>query len=232
MRGTRAWCPRWPRSTGIIPAYAGNTLRRYQHFDTGRDHPRICGEHRVPGGDQLITPGSSPHMRGTRTCRFPAPPRWGSSPHMRGTPLCVKSACRVTGIIPAYAGNTRLRCRRGAAHRDHPRICGEHYSHSLHSERVAGSSPHMRGTPYPRAVMLSMNGIIPAYAGNTGLEVALESAIVGSSPHMRGTPDSYQNVLITGGIIPAYAGNTFARPDELVLFWDHPRICGEHGSPA
>ena len=65
MRGTLGTALNHLLNRGIIPAYAGNTFDVERCDDLRGDHPRVCGEHRVPGGDQLITPGSSPRMRGT-----------------------------------------------------------------------------------------------------------------------------------------------------------------------
>ena len=45
MRGTPAETVPKYRPVGIIPAYAGNTTCRYDRSRSGRDHPRICGEH-------------------------------------------------------------------------------------------------------------------------------------------------------------------------------------------
>ena len=73
---------------GIIPAYAGNTQWRVECFLAHWDHPRVCGEHQGVDGDFARLPGSSPRMRGT-----PSNATW---------------AATSTGIIPAYAGNTRI----------------------------------------------------------------------------------------------------------------------------
>ena len=152
-----------------------------------RDHPRICGEHAETWIQSSLPQGSSPHMRGTRrTCAI----RW----YLRG-------------IIPAYAGNTYCRTLKSYLLRDHPRICGEHRSESHEGQRRQGSSPHMRGTHADRKSKVYVQGIIPAYAGNTsGLfsgaiaggdhpricgehSVRKDSRHLtwGSSPHMRGT---------------------------------------------
>ena len=71
----------------IIPAYAGNTHFLCIVFSPCGDHPRVCGEHRLIGGRRRGAVGSSPRMRGT-------PERFEYRPEP-------------TGIIPAYAGNTR-----------------------------------------------------------------------------------------------------------------------------
>ena len=86
MRGTLHQAGETDRRSGIIPAYAGNTLshacRRLHH----RDHPRVCGEHRSFVLRRVVV--------------------LGSSPRMRGTPSLEQFGQNFAGIIPAYAGNT------------------------------------------------------------------------------------------------------------------------------
>ncbi len=71
---------------GIIPACAGSTWRRLRGGTQGRDHPRMCGEHRFPCGCRTVSMGSSPHVRGAH-CRCNTEGHCG-------------------GIIPACAGST------------------------------------------------------------------------------------------------------------------------------
>ena len=132
---------------GIIPAYAGNTSSSDSARRSAGDHPRICGEHPPRNLRHTFGTGSSPHMRGTRRCNrrtrtIPVDhPRIcgehahergfgdatvGSSPHMRGTPYAIDFVHEITGIIPAYAGNTEDLYLTRRQNRDHPRICGEH----------------------------------------------------------------------------------------------------------
>ena len=72
---------------GIIPAYAGNTSFEATFLPDPWDHPRVCGEHLSSVTIMTRTVGSSPRMRGTLLAAFLAVSR--------------------TGIIPAYAGNTK-----------------------------------------------------------------------------------------------------------------------------
>ena len=108
MRGTPLESCENRRQTGIIPAYAGNTVI----FDWGDafkwDHPRVCGEHVHFDRQRGYSAGSSPRMRGThRQCR---------------------NVRRVFGIIPAYAGNTCTVPKCHVTIGDHPRVCGEHFT--------------------------------------------------------------------------------------------------------
>ena len=228
MRGTRAVRAACGRAGGIIPAYAGNTsgypYRRWRSWD----HPRVCGEHKV---DDSTGEGA-----------------WGSSPRMRGTHSRCRRAANVTGIIPAYAGNTMMTPRLTTATWDHPRVCGEHQCPANSAGTAGGSSPRMRGTLQTWLGGLVFRGIIPAYAGNTtncwgcrnrsrdhpricGEHVLSDEAFVrsqGSSPHMRGTRACRDHVLVASGIIPAYAGNTPGTRGTAWSAGDHPRVCGEH----
>ena len=147
MRGTPFAPYPADRQRGIIPAYAGNTHVELRTYSSCRDHPRVCGEHQ-----------SAP----TKTVQ-----RKGSSPRMRGTPNGVEYRIADTGIIPAYAGNTPVACRRDGRNRDHPRVCGEHLCESTFTASSKGSSPRMRGTLKRTRIAVDVTGIIPAYAGNT-----------------------------------------------------------------
>ena len=208
MRGTRGFELGRLALHGIIPAYAGNTCETCEGSSDGGDHPRVCGEHAMVSATALAVRGSSPRMRGTQSrCR----------PCMRRT-----------GIIPAYAGNTRGGSNATADIRDHPRVCGEHTSRNSSRRRMTGSSPRMRGTRHRRSVRSLRAGIIPAYAGNTAScrvwsaasrdhprvcgehhgRVVKTSPTQGSSPRMRGTQLHGRHPVRMLGIIPAYAGNT------------------------
>ena len=112
--------------------------------------------------------------------------------------------------------------------RDHPRMRGEHRFESVSSLHEWGSSPHARGTLLGLSCGVSLEGIIPACAGNTGLcEVGCYDEW-GSSPHARGTRGDVSACRLPPGIIPACAGNTGRRRPVRWLRRDHPRMRGEH----
>ena len=106
MRGTRELHGRRTVRHGIIPAYAGNTLAPDLRVRVIGDHPRVCGEHQSERIRLHVGQGSSPRMRGTRRT--------------------VLLGTRVSGIIPAYAGNTWSNAPDTWSSADHPRVCGEH----------------------------------------------------------------------------------------------------------
>ena len=230
MRGTPARDRCQHHRAGIIPAHAGNTGQWMHKLPNGRDHPRACGE----------------HLQSAKLVRQ----RLGSSPRMRGTPYMVSHPCRLRGIIPAHAGNTRAGGRSIAASRDHPRACGEHGNVELVEIVHLGSSPRMRGTRRNDLNLRVRKGIIPAHAGNTcvvsfgvscwwdhpracGEHYCLSVTVIcrlGSSPRMRGTHGHATIISGMTGIIPAHAGNTFVARRSSLAAWDHPRACGEHST--
>ena len=147
MRGTRMSVTFSALYCGIIPAYAGNTGFLWETMWLDGDHPRVCGEHICANSTVIHSAGSSPRMRGTPNESIGVIPK--------------------IGIIPAYAGNTKLTFSRLCATRDHPRVCGEHIFLVSAFILFRGSSPRMRGTHVPNTIIQVLAGIIPAYAGNT-----------------------------------------------------------------
>ena len=169
MRGTQSSTNASHLMFGIIPAYAGNTERYHVRRSAGRDHPRVCGEHRLLERGSVASRGSSPRMRGThcswRCCHFRQ------------------------GIIPAYAGNTPFLIYSLIPYRDHPRVCGEHLSCSIALNDIKGSSPRMRGTRHQGRIVLHSGRIIPAYAGNT-CDLALRLELQRDHPRVCGEHDA------------------------------------------
>ena len=48
---------------------------------------------------------------------------------------------------------------------------------------------------------------------------------------MRGKVGMAVPATLTAGITPAYAGKSALMPAAVILFWDHPRLCGEKNTP-
>ena len=146
-RGTRSEGRSAGVVSGLIPARAGNTYRRFTASAFCRAHPRSRGEHPLPGN--------------------PSTPDAGSSPLARGTPRGLPGNLPSPGLIPARAGNTLyfdLPLKESGAH---PRSRGEHVSDGESDTWHVGSSPLARGTRRVFTVSPPAMGLIPARAGNT-----------------------------------------------------------------
>ena len=249
VRGTHLALAAPALVAGIIPACAGNTIRRISQACFRRDHPRVCGEHDLLNYVDARRLGSSPRVRGTL---------------VEGVPSVLN-----IGIIPACAGNTVDSAWSAGACGDHPRVCGEHFYEMNRKDQYpriipacagntdagdylttgqSGSSPRVRGTRALGHETGRFAGIIPACAGNTfrrwrcrcrrrdhprvcgehgtgGIKMQMAQ---GSSPRVRGTRGQYVGLELGEGIIPACAGNTFGLLYRSHNRRDHPRVCGEH----
>ncbi len=247
-RGTRlkrskaALCPRF------IPAWAGNTPPRAWPPPRWAVHPRVGGEHDGSQSQPEKQAGSSPRGRGTRSKRK------------------MRTGC--TRFIPAWAGNTlgrtptrrrrtvhprvggeHLTCRRHKAMSPvHPRVGGEHIHPRTIPGCAPGSSPRGRGTPKPCRARQLTDRFIPAWAGNTTVQVgtAPVAAVhprvggehctgfcrtqgrLGSSPRGRGTQSRSYSDRQRLRFIPAWAGNTVACAVAHRIAAVHPRVGGEH----
>ena len=86
MRGKRFNRHTPDQLVGLIPAHAGKTFESVNLSDADRAHPRACGENLGRFWRRIISPGSSPRMRGKR----------GGADAF----VCCE------GLIPAHAGKT------------------------------------------------------------------------------------------------------------------------------
>ena len=227
-RGARRGYTLFELTPRLIPACAGSTQHRNPEAHRITAHPRMRGEHRLPGAVVATMDGSSPHARGAL--------RDGFHP---GDPC---------GLIPACAGSTEKVVPAEATSGAHPRMRGEHLKHRRSESPNMGSSPHARGARRRWRACDVPAGLIPACAGSTpssprrqcapeahprmrGEHSSLLGAVsppLGSSPHARGARNRRRVRRPHAGLIPACAGNTDhtrRRPTEQTA---HPRMRGEH----
>ena len=147
VRGARLGSTLNAAAMGIIPACAGSTLSLSTTQALRWDHPRMCGEHLLNAYLDVFT-RDHPRMCGEHYFGDTLDSAvWGSSPHVRGAQPGRDGIPKIPGIIPACAGST-FTCHEIITRiRDHPRMCGEHYSNLFHLLPPLGSSPHVRGAP-------------------------------------------------------------------------------------
>ena len=211
---------------GIIPARAGFTWPGTTASSSSTDHPRSRGVYPPPQKKGANPNGSSPLARG-----FRSPTDWHPPPRR---------------IIPARAGFTRPRRRRGSRARDHPRSRGVYASPSRRTKSASGSSPLARGLRHRRRPVHPDRRIIPARAGftvpadngeNTPSDHPRSRGVYrysaesmadppGSSPLARGLLCTSSSADCTDGIIPARAGFTDRVSVAREPGRDHPRSRG------
>ena len=173
---------------------------------------------------------------------------FGSSPLARGTHFALSGSFRFLGLIPARAGNTRERWPPASRMRAHPRSRGEQDGVIMQAKAQFGSSPLARGTLVEVSVPAKVLRLIPARAGNTGVEFLRRSVISahprsrgehqagtcrgfwsqGSSPLARGAPVTRLTRNHNRRLIPARAGNTAHGSGCKGNRRAHPRSRGEH----
>ena len=210
----------------IIPAHAGQTSPHAIMPPRSTDHPRACGANYNGTYSTFDDLGSSPRMRGKRQAD-----RRGRGPDR---------------IIPAHAGQTRIRQCSTRTDPDHPRACGANNDFLVQLGAMVGSSPRMRGKPMQTADKVDEHRIIPAHAGQTrprprtpvsptdhpracganGSMTCAFRSCSGSSPRMRGKHDLRQQPRRKLRIIPAHAGQTDLPAGRAIESADHPRACG------
>ena len=113
------------KAEGLIPAHAGKTVPAPEGSTHGWAHPRSRGEN----------PESSVSLASAA----------GSSPLTRGKPYLSVLDDRVSGLIPAHAGKTRVESAQSPRSRAHPRSRGENAPPDGLVDPDAGSSPLTRG---------------------------------------------------------------------------------------
>ncbi len=134
----------------FIPARAGNAGLDEGNRSPRSVHPRACGERSCGRMGRVSQGGSSPRVRGTLWRRS------GRGSRRR--------------FIPARAGNAIPPMVGLLFAAVHPRACGERRKVAAVRSRVPGSSPRVRGTPFPDTRIQFGNRFIPARAGNAPLE--------------------------------------------------------------
>ena len=95
------------------------------------------------------------------------------------------------------------------------------------------SDPHCRITP--ACAGNSTGGIWgwqrlrdhPRVCGEQLTRRNMTGSAMGSPPRVRGTAQDKSAFILEARITPACAGNSYKTRRCLILFWDHPRVCGE-----
>ena len=125
---------------------------------------------------------------------------------------------------------------------------GENWTSRFPRNESRGSSPRGRGKPLAYTEADDARGLIPAWAGKTGIPSAAscgkpahprvggenvdrqrETAEEwGSSPRGRGKPLAYTEADDARGLIPAWAGKTRGLCDWISRGTAHPRVGGEN----
>ena len=133
--------------SGSIPAWAGETCRRFSTDRLGRVYPRVGG-------------GNPTHERVPR-------PHPGLSPRGRGKRVGASALTDWGGSIPAWAGETRRMSVFLDRIRVYPRVGGGNAHIAFCCLQGSGLSPRGRGKHIAAGLSPSPYRSIPAWAGET-----------------------------------------------------------------
>ena len=126
---------------------------------------------RVRGKVQILrasphTPWITPACAGkSSSCRQLAKVPVGSPPRVRGKGISWARVSVLDGITPACAGKRITGNSPALSMQDHPRVCGEKFSHCSTFAFQPGSPPRVRGKVARTLVLVLAIGITPACAG-------------------------------------------------------------------
>ena len=127
---------------------------------------------------------------------------------MRGKALIHEMVHLHNRITPAYAGKSLPQPKFVGVIKDHPRLCGEKFSHCVTAFGVTGSPPPMRGKDLFPSDPIQKFRITPAYAGKSGV-LAVTNAVTRDHPRLCGEKTSGVHSDATSPrITPAYAGKS------------------------
>ena len=133
------------RYSRSIPACAGEPLCGRLCGCAGGVYPRVCG-------------GTMPtRLKPSFTC--------GLSPRVRGNLADSPCLCRLSGSIPACAGEPRSRSRYQGLPSVYPRVCGGTNGNRRYGGCVIGLSPRVRGNHLLRRLHVGSWRSIPACVG-------------------------------------------------------------------
>ena len=147
VRGKRPSVPPARRTSGSIPASAGETIRSIATRARCSVHPRECGGNTRPAPVAPYSPGPSPRVRG-KHCSIVTVSTGG-------------------GSIPASAGETSRRSASDSVGGVHPRECGGNERPVPAVMLDPGPSPRVRGKLHQNLAAHDDGGSIPASAGET-----------------------------------------------------------------
>ena len=92
---------------------------------------------------------------------------------------------RIHGLIPAHAGKTPRRAGQAWRAGAHPRSRGENVRALAFVVPIVGSSPLTRGKPWREHGRVDGDGLIPAHAGKTQIQV-IKAHMGEAHPRSRG----------------------------------------------
>ena len=247
--GTRRYFVQRARQNGLSPRVRGNHRFATLGSVECRSIPACAGE---PSVRRAATHGSEVYPRvcgGTHRIIVAAEQSEGLSPRVRGNLPPLFGAGRISGSIPACAGEPVSTLAFSRAWQVYPRVCGGTMSNFFDSVFIKGLSPRVRGNLCQCARRPSCARSIPACAGEpredgqdaqggkvyprvcggTQMRHIVDVSETGLSPRVRGNPSCPCRAETRPRSIPACAGEPRTAPRNRPMLWVlSPRVRGNH----
>ena len=206
VRGNLVDVRRCGRSTGSIPACAGEPQPPGRAGHPGEVYPRVCGGTRPERLEAERQYGLSPRVRGNPPRLHDAFAGLRSIPACAGEPVTHAGRRPLGKVYPRVCGGTQALLSKPPPVTVYPRVCGGTRRFLNGSRFVIGLSPRVRGNRYTNMACSGGNGSIPACAGEppqgprarrqlrvyprvcggTSLGLSTLARILGLSPRVRG----------------------------------------------
>ena len=189
-------------------------------------YPRVCGGTVSESDPAFYGCGLSPRVRGNPVGRPSRQPRHGSIPACAGEPCHRRPRHLEHWVYPRVCGGTSVvSLGRWNSRGLSPRVRGNQYFR-CNDDTIDGSIPACAGEPRNSAVRAIVHKVYPRVCGGTSSLPSHEMTPGGLSPRVRGNRSASVEALEITGSIPACAGEpstTLLTAHGLLVY---PRVCG------
>ena len=226
MRGNRAAAERDRTGERSIPACAGEPLVARRQQLPAPVYPRVCGGTYIRRATTYGARGLSPRVRGNQELAPVAAQIQRSIPACAGEPRRWSCPRRRRTVYPRVCGGTpRTTGQPVKAHGLSPRVRGN-LNDAEPGGSIEGSIPACAGEPHSGSPGGIASTVYPRVCGGTPASRFTSPVTTGLSPRVRGNRPRVRTARACGRSIPACAGEPSAPPPPTNASMVYPRVCG------
>ena len=198
-----------PPDQGLSPRVRGNPMGQWRGSNSPGSIPACAGEPSCYRPGTRGKKGLSPRVRGNPSNKVYGVIAGGSIPACAGEPPAGCRRCAAPRVYPRVCGGTRGRHpARGGRGGVYPRVCGGTWTMMRYLQLEEGLSPRVRGNHDVLLGLPAPFGSIPACAGEPPDGVADGPGGPGSIPGCAGEPLSFLLSLPSRRVYPRVCGGT------------------------
>ena len=192
---------------GLSPRVRGNRPRSAANLCWRGSIPARAGEPRIRPGCRRVAEVYPRACGGTCSVLIASDPNAGLSPRVRGNRYGDIRDSRLSGSIPARAGEPAWCNSATRRLQVYPRACGGTFSSSTATSQTSGLSPRVRGNRLADELPGAAQGSIPARAGEPAEESLREAGVSVYPRACGGTVNSHPFTSTGPGLSPRVRGN-------------------------